>query len=97
MFFNAKKPAPHVELALWMLRKAIQSLPAVLLPKALDALDALLDPDTPAWRRALIATFLLEVVAVLNIQVPLAVVIRFSVLRAAFGAGRARGYHARGG
>lgn len=97
MFFHSKKPAPHVELALWMLRRALQSLPGALLPAAMRALDALLDPDTPAWRRALIATMLLEIVGVANIQVPLAVVLRFVVLRAAFGAGHARGYHARAG
>jgi len=71
----------------WLLKKIVDQLPAVLVAKALDSIDALADPKTPALKRALIVTALLELLSLFKINRPLAVILRFTLTQAAFVAG----------
>lgn len=70
---------------LWVIRKLLENLPAVLLPQVLALLDQVMDPRTTPWKRAAIAALLLELVALINASVPMALIVRFLVLNAAFG------------
>lgn len=77
-------PIPITPPLLWLLRKLVEHLPAIVLPQALALLDQVMDPKTPSWRRAAIAAVLIELVALVNASVPVALIVRFAVLNAAF-------------
>ena len=77
-------PVPIGAPLLWLLKKLVEHLPAIVLPQALALLDQVMDPKTAPWKRAAIAAVLIELVALVNASVPIAVIVRFAVLNAAF-------------
>jgi hypothetical protein len=62
----------------------VEHLPAIVLPQALSMLDQMMDAKTPSWKRAAIAAALIELVALVNASVPVALLVRIAVLHAAF-------------
>lgn len=80
-------PLPVTNPLYSLMRRLAEYLPAIGL---LALLDQLMDERTPPWRRAAIAAGLLELVSLVNAAVPIALVVRFAVLNAAFNSQRSR-------
>lgn len=68
----------------WLLKKIVDQLPAVLVSRAIDSIDALTDPRTPAVKRAILITALLELLGLIRISRPLAIILRFTIIQSAF-------------
>lgn len=74
-------PLPVTSPLYSLIRRLAEYLPAIGL---LGLLDRMQDEDVEPWRRAAIATVVLEAAALVNVALPIALVVRFAVLNAAF-------------
>ena len=82
----AKVIAPRtIEAATWILTQLMKSAPDVRVPWVQCWIAEVLDPDTPAWRRALIAAIAIEALGMVRLKVPVRFILRMIAFQAAFG------------
>lgn len=79
-----KAPSWARRAAVWLARKAALAVPGVLLAKLTAAIDTLLDSRAPAWRRAIAAAVLIELVELIPSSIPASLALRVLVLRSVF-------------
>lgn len=75
----------------WIIEKLIHALPVVVAPKAISLLEETLSPTTPPWRRAILASVLMELLAVVNLSIPAGAALRMMLLATLFQADRRGG------
>jgi hypothetical protein len=83
---------PANQLLLELLRKLLLVVPVVVAPRVLQLIDDALNPETPAWKRALLVSIALEVLALVQVSVPAGAALRCALLASLFRA-EARARH----
>lgn len=75
--FNRPRPETSTS---WLVARLSDELPRVLLEKALQCIETIMDPVAPPWKRALLLGVLLELLTRANVRLPLGLVVRYVVL-----------------